>query len=211
MDTDKHEWLSVYPRFRARAFTLLELMVVIAIIVVLAGLLFPAVQSVLERAKKVQAKNDVTQIVIAVNAFYTEYGKYPLSPTTPNDTSYGTSTTNDKLFSELRNFGATDNPRGIVFMSPPESKDPTNPKSGIASSTSGSVGQYFDPWGKVYFVRIDSDYDNQVDNPYNADTGAGSNKVRQGVIAWSGGKDGNAPDTSGTKSFKDSDDVISWQ
>jgi len=46
-----------------RAFTLLELMVVIAIIVVLAGLLFPAVQSILDRAKKVQAKNDLAQIV----------------------------------------------------------------------------------------------------------------------------------------------------
>src|SRR3954447_9976693 len=62
-------------------FTLLELLVVIAIVVVLAGLLFPAVQSVLERAKKVQAKNDLTQIVTAVNAYYTEYGKYPIATT----------------------------------------------------------------------------------------------------------------------------------
>ncbi len=51
------------------AFTLLELMVVIAIIVALAGLLLPAAQSVLDRAKNVQAKNDLTQILTAVNAF----------------------------------------------------------------------------------------------------------------------------------------------
>ncbi len=65
-------------RENQNGFTLLELLVVIAIVVVLAGLLFPAVQSVLERAKKVQAKNDLTQIVTAVNAFYTEYGRYPI-------------------------------------------------------------------------------------------------------------------------------------
>jgi prepilin-type N-terminal cleavage/methylation domain-containing protein len=60
------------------AFTLIELLVVIAIIAALLGLAFPVFQGVLDRAKKVQAKNDVTQIVTAVNAFYTEYGKYPL-------------------------------------------------------------------------------------------------------------------------------------
>src|SRR6266851_2763247 len=105
------------------AFTLIELLVVIAIIAILLGFVFPVFQGVLDRAKKVQAKNDLTQIVTAVNAFYTEYGKYPLTPASAADTSYGAATTNDKLLNELRNSGATDNPRGIVFMSPPDAKD----------------------------------------------------------------------------------------
>ena len=63
---------------QANAFTLIELLVVITIIVVLLGLLFPAFQGVQNQARKTQAKNDLTQIVTAVNAFYTEYGKYPL-------------------------------------------------------------------------------------------------------------------------------------
>src|SRR6184192_3423689 len=74
METNNNESLVV----TQKAFTLIELLVVIAIIAVLLGLTFPAFQGVLERAKKVQAKNDLTQIVTAVNAFYTEYGKYPL-------------------------------------------------------------------------------------------------------------------------------------
>ena len=61
-----------------QAFTLIELLVVITIIVVLMGLLFPAFRGVQDQAKRTQAKNDLTQIVTAVNAFYTEYGKYPL-------------------------------------------------------------------------------------------------------------------------------------
>ena len=62
----------------ANAFTLIELLVVIAIIAILVGLFFPAFSAVQNQARKAQAKNDLTQIVNAVNAFYTEYGKYPL-------------------------------------------------------------------------------------------------------------------------------------
>ena len=65
-------------RPRAAAFTLIELLVVIVIIAVLMGLAFPVFSSIQNQAKKTQAKNDLTQIVTAVNAFYTEYGKYPL-------------------------------------------------------------------------------------------------------------------------------------
>src|SRR5438309_11253393 len=70
-------------------FTLIELLIVISIIVILAGLLFPAFRGVQDQAKRTQAKNDLTQIVTAANAFYTEYGKYPLATTDPpiTDTS----------------------------------------------------------------------------------------------------------------------------
>src|SRR5438067_1120503 len=208
MDTNKHECFSTEQR--SRAFTLIELLVVIAIIAILLGLVFSVGPGVLDRAKKVQAKNDLTQIVTAVNAFYTEYGRYPLGPsaTTP-DTTYGPGSTSKELFDELRakNTSSTAlNTRQIVFISPAEDTSLNNPKGKI-----GNDGQFYDPWGFAYSVRIDADYDNQVVNPYTADTGAGPANIRQGVVAWSGGKDGKAPDTSGTKSFKDSDDVISWQ
>jgi prepilin-type N-terminal cleavage/methylation domain-containing protein len=195
-------------------FTLLELMVVIAIIVVLAGLLFPAVQSVLDRAKKVQAKNDLTQIVTAVNAFYTEYGRYPVQTTsTGTDSFFGTGTpptgstnygTNDALFNELRAVSIVLNTRQIVFISPPNVKDGNNPRSGIGAGN--TLGQYFDPWGKNYNVAIDTTYDNHLSNPYTANTGAGPDSLTQGVIAWCLGKDKN----QGTD-FSKSDDVISWQ
>ena len=71
-------------------------------------------------------------------------------------------------------------------------------------------GRYFDPWGNNYVVRIDCDYNNQVGNPYTADTGAGPATLSQGVIAWSLGKDGTGG--SGAKnSGASDDDVISWQ
>jgi prepilin-type N-terminal cleavage/methylation domain-containing protein len=190
-------------------FTLIELLVVIAIIAILLGLVFPVFQGVLERAKKVQAKNDLTQIVTAVNAFYTEYGRYPTTQTTDPAAVYGPGNSSKPVLDELRGKSSGSsalNTRQIIFISPPEDTSQLNPKGKV-----GSDGQFYDPWATTYSIAIDADYDNQVDNPYNPDTGAGPSKIRQGVITWSGGKDGKAPNTSGTKTFKGSDDVISWQ
>src|SRR5262245_27909800 len=165
------------PATRPRAFTLIELLVVIAIIAILIGLSVPALSTVYERARKTQAKNDLTQIVNAVNAFYTDYGKYPLPAGTTTDVTYGpggTSTTNNVLLNELRachlengvltprtcSAAATGNTRQIQFITPREF--PTaSVRSGI-----GSDGQYYDPWATAYVIGIDGDYNNQVTNPY---------------------------------------------
>jgi prepilin-type N-terminal cleavage/methylation domain-containing protein len=191
------------PLKHSRAFTLIELLVVIAIIAILVGLLFPAFKAVQNQARSTQAKNDLTQIVNAVNAFYTDYGRYPLVSA---DTTYGPGgTPNNLLFDVLRGVDATNNPRQIVFINPPYVKDPANPRSGIATAA-GNVGQYFDPWGTAYDVRIDGGYNNQLANPYTLDTGAGPATLNIGVVAWSLGKD----QAQGTD-FNASDDVISWQ
>jgi prepilin-type N-terminal cleavage/methylation domain-containing protein len=196
-----------------RSFTLIELLVVIAIIAVLIGLAFPVFQGVQNQARKTQAKNDLVQIVTAISAYYTEYGKYPFTPATPADTTYGATTANAQLFNELRNVAATQNPRGIVFLSPPDVKDPSNPRAGI-NSAAATAGQYFDPWGKPYLIRIDTDYDNQVGNPYSQNAG-GAPLLRTAVIAWSFGKDALSQSTSATPWDKNAgtnkDDVISWQ
>jgi prepilin-type N-terminal cleavage/methylation domain-containing protein len=197
----------------AGAFTLIELLVVITIIVILMGLLFPVFRGVQDQAKKTQAKNDLTQIVTAVNAFYTEYGKYPLP--TQADTSFKTD--NSDVINTLRavpigaNAGDVLNPRKIVFLSPPDVKDTNNPRAGVTST-----GFYYDPWGKiaaapeagVYHIAIDGDYDNQIGNPYSAN--AGPSSLRTGVIAWSLGSDGLGGSTDKSAGTA-ADDVISWQ
>ncbi len=191
---------------REGAFTLIELLVVIVIIGVLAGLSFPVYQSVQNSAKKTQAKNDITQIVTAVNAFYTEYGKYPIDSTVTTDATatFGGTPDSKNLFETLRGKTTTLNTRQIVFISPPEDTNQVAPKGKI-----GSDGQFHDPWSTAYVIRIDADYDNQITpNPYGANNGAGPEPIRQGVIAWSLGKDvtlGNGGKYTG------SDDVISWQ
>jgi prepilin-type N-terminal cleavage/methylation domain-containing protein len=199
------------------AFTLIELLVVIAIIAILVGLLFPAFRAVQNQARQTQAKNDLTQIVNAVNAFYTDYGKYPLPTGTTGDFIYGPGgnsnpPSNAELFYTLRgvnagtmNLNNAANPRIIVFISPSYVKNDTagNRRSGV-SNTDGS---YYDPWGTPYDVEIDGGYNNAINpNPYTANTGAGPSPLNLGVIAWSLG----ANQSQGTD-FSASDDVISWQ
>src|SRR5438477_4576254 len=133
--------LGEWSRSPASGFTLVEMMVVILIITVLAGLVTTAGSSMFERARKVQAKNDVTQIANAISAFYTEYGRYPVTLTsTTTDAFFGTGATpagctsygnNDVLLDVLRNNNTTGpntanvtllNPRAIVFLSPPAAR-----------------------------------------------------------------------------------------
>jgi prepilin-type N-terminal cleavage/methylation domain-containing protein len=198
------------------AFTLIELLVVIAIIAILVGLLFPAFKAVQNQARQTQAKNDLTQIVNAVNAYYTDYGKYPLVTT---DTVYGPAgSLNDGLFYTLRavamgaNAGDVANPRKIVFINPPYVKDPANPRSGIGTTT--GAGQYYDPWGTPYRIAIDGDYNNSLTNPYGNNQGAGPSPATIGGISWCLGKDqvlGSTPPSNGNGIYTNSDDVISWQ
>ena len=195
---------------RDAAFTLVELLVVITIIAILMALLFPAFKGVQNQAKRTQAKNDVTQIVTAVSAFYTEYGRYPTTATSDAAAVFGRgATSNDMLFNALRGNDPALNPKAIIFINPPDVKDSVHPRSGISTS-GGAVGQYFDPWGLPYAVALDADYNNQVKNPYGNNNGAGGDPLNQGAIAWSLGSDGKGG--SGNKNTGDADDdVISWQ
>jgi prepilin-type N-terminal cleavage/methylation domain-containing protein len=204
------------------AFTLIELLVVIAIIAVLIGLLFPAFRAVQNQAKQTQAKNDLTQIVNAVNAFYTDYGKYPLVTADNTIISAMTASPNNNsdLFYTLRaqpfgaNLANAMNPRAIVFMNPPYVKNDTagQRRSGVSQDAPAGDGRYYDPWGTPYLVEIDGGYDNQVANPYTAN--AGPTNLAIGVIAWSLGSDQAGATIVGAGDKNQSpfaDDVISWQ
>jgi prepilin-type N-terminal cleavage/methylation domain-containing protein len=227
------------PHFqKAQAFTLIELLTVIAIIAILMGLLFPAMSAVQQKARQAQARNEVLQIVSAVKAYYTEYGKYPVpvSVTPPTaDTTYGDSNnggTNKsyQLFNIIRNvttINATDvpnkaevvaqNPRGIGYMEGNAVKNPALPKGGFDKN-----GNFYDPWGQTYQVALDTSYDNVTVLPatippytdltasYSTEPQSQQPGIPNGVVVFSFGKDGTQG-TAGNKTYKGSDDILSWQ
>ncbi len=61
-------------------FTLIEMLVVIAIIAILVGILFSVFGPVREQARQTQCINNLSQLGMALKAYRTDHGKYPLAP-----------------------------------------------------------------------------------------------------------------------------------
>ena len=68
------------PKNRAsarRGFTLIEMLVVIAIIAILAGMLLPALAAAKKKAKIAQARTEMANLVAAITQYHATYGRYP--------------------------------------------------------------------------------------------------------------------------------------
>ena len=148
-------------------FTIIELLVVVAIIGVLMSLLFPAVQGALDSAKKAQAKNDAMQIATAIVAYDTEYGRLPNSNSTPQ-------TVNSNILGALTGTDTNLNPRKIIFL---EVLNYKKGKGGILNDV------FVDPWANSYYVALDGDYDNRVGVSTNGTTSSNATIMKK-VGVW---------------------------
>jgi prepilin-type N-terminal cleavage/methylation domain-containing protein len=66
---------------KRRGFTLIELMVVIAIIIILAAVAIPNYLNMTERAKKSRVASDMNAVATALESYKTDWANYPKSST----------------------------------------------------------------------------------------------------------------------------------
>lgn len=93
-------------------FTLLELIVVIAVIGILFSILFPAVSGMRERARQRESEIMKNSMETAIRAYRTEYGYWP-GPT-PDAYSVYTNATQAQVMGYLLS-SSPNNPRKIAF------------------------------------------------------------------------------------------------
>ncbi len=110
-----------FPRSKASAFTLVELLVVMGIIAILAATTLSIGGVVINAAKRAKAANTATQIQTACMGYYTEYSVYPVPSGTTGD--YGIADTDQTGWKNL-----------IVALS--GNIDPSNPSAGPGGATS---------------------------------------------------------------------------
>ncbi|MEI8020689.1 MAG: DUF1559 domain-containing protein [Schlesneria sp.] len=79
--------IDVYSKQARKGFTLIELMVVIAVIAVLVALILPTIQQARDTARRTQCKNNLRQIGLALQNYCDIYGRFPPGYVASSDTT----------------------------------------------------------------------------------------------------------------------------
>jgi prepilin-type N-terminal cleavage/methylation domain-containing protein len=166
---------------KSSGFTLVEILTVIAIIGILTAMLLVVLTVVKNRALKVRAKKEITDIVTAIQAYDSAYGQFPVSASVQSmagtqDFTYGDAfltaalgpgsygANNSEVMAILMDI--TNYPTGGPTANLNHSKN-TQQRSFLAANmvsdaTLPGVGPdlvYRDPWGTPYVITVDLSYD----------------------------------------------------
>jgi prepilin-type N-terminal cleavage/methylation domain-containing protein len=153
-------------QFQQAAFTLVEMLVVVAIVAILASILIPVVGRAKTKAKVAVAKAEMAGLEAAIKSYKTDYNRWPIPKRPPppapwinegGDFTYGLTNIiqNEALMEILMakdgrfNQGHGRNPKKNKYIEPKESGE-VDGFPGLSTT-----GRYHDPFGNEYFISLD--------------------------------------------------------
>ena len=127
----------------------------------------------------------------AISAYYTDYRHYPLEVgIMDSDLDFESGeelmTVLMSLDSESSDPGSC--PRSITFFSGRLATQNWDGEftNGVQMLNEGKSAKLWDPWGNIYRVRLDTNNDKRVADPFNP-----SLQIPETILVWSAGKDGD--------------------
>ena len=157
------------------AFTLIELLAVITIIGILAGLTLGAAGAVRRHGATSTAKAEVAALQAACDRYYADNNLYPSNTSINPSTSFAPTaytTTGQTLFTNL--LGST------ALTNAPTSKRYFEPKPAMVY-TNGAPNYFIDPWGYAYGFNSDGTYAPLIWSTAGETKSSGTNKW---ITSW---------------------------
>jgi len=164
-------------------FTLAELMIVIAIIIILAGIVIASMEFVKTRQKNNQAEIQIKLLENAIEQYHTDNGEYPGDPDAGGTTGTGQS---NMLFRALYYDGFLADDNSLIYLS---ELDPATDVQKWIDGT-GAAAIIVDPWEVEYRYR------------------RGSGALNPDYDLWSVGADGESAGDG--EDDKDKDDISNF-